>query len=108
MCLAGGRNDGGVNVTTVKDESWWQEAIGSKALAMAEEVTQMCGDDAILRDVAALQPFAASVAADYVTPYGDTDVLPDGGSNVQCYRSSLGGCYRAPLPTQPCVRGTTH
>ena len=60
MCLAGGSTAGGVSVTTVKNQSWWQEAVGSEALAMAEEVTRMCGDDATLRDVAALQPFAAS------------------------------------------------
>ena len=68
MCLAGGSKDGGVNVTTVKNQSWWQEAVGSEALAMAEEATRMCGDDATLRDVAALQTFTASAAVDYLSP----------------------------------------
>ena len=34
----------------------------------AEEATRMCGDDATLRDVAALQPFTATAAADYISP----------------------------------------
>lgn len=68
MCLAGSSKDGQVSVATVKNQSWWQEAAGSKALAMAEEATRMCGDDATLRDVAALQTFTAAAAVDYLSP----------------------------------------
>ena len=68
MCLTGKSEKGKVSVTTVKNQSWRQEAVGTKALAMAEEATRLCGDDATLRDVAALQPFTAAAAADYISP----------------------------------------
>ena len=68
MCLTGKSEEGKVSVTTIKNQSWKQEAVGTKALAMAEEATRMCGDDATLRDVAALQPFTAAAAADYISP----------------------------------------
>ena len=54
MCLAGNRKDGQVQVTTIKNHSWWQEAAGPKCLAMAEEASKTCGDDADLKDVATL------------------------------------------------------
>jgi len=65
MCLTGSRKDGKVSVSTLKDQSWRQEAVGPKAVAMAEEAARMCGDDAALRDVAALQTFTAAAAVDY-------------------------------------------
>ena len=68
MCLTGSKKDGKVSVATLKDQSWRQEAVGSKALAMAEEATRMCGDDVTLRDVAALQTFTPSAAVDYTSP----------------------------------------
>ena len=68
MCLAGSSKDGHVSVATAKNQCWWQEAAGSKALAMAEEATRMCGDDATLRDVAALPTFTAAAAVDYLSP----------------------------------------
>ena len=68
MCLAGSNKEGQVNVATAKNQSWWQEAAGTKALAMAEEAARMCGDDATLRDVAALQPFTPTAAVDYLSP----------------------------------------
>jgi hypothetical protein len=68
MCLTGSKKDGKVSVATIKDQSWRQEAVGSKALAMAEEATRMCGDDVTLRDVAALQTFTPSAAVDYISP----------------------------------------
>ena len=68
MCLTGNKKDGKVSVATIKDQSWRQEAVGSKALAMAEEATRMCGDDVTLRDVAALQTFTPSAAVDYISP----------------------------------------
>jgi len=68
MCLTGSRKDGKVSVSTLKDQSWRQEAVGPKAVAMAEEAARMCGDDAALRDVAALQTFTAAAAVDYSSP----------------------------------------
>ena len=68
MCLTGKSEKGTVSVATVKNQSWKQEAVGTKALAMAEEATRMCGDDATLRDVAALQTFTAAAAVDYISP----------------------------------------
>jgi hypothetical protein len=68
MCLTGSKKDGKVSVATIKNDSWRQEAVGSKALAMAEEATRMCGDDVTLRDVAALQTFTPSAAVDYISP----------------------------------------
>ena len=68
MCLTGKSEKGKVSVTTIKNQSWRQEAVGTKALAMAEEATRMCGDDATLRDVAALQTFTAAAAVDYISP----------------------------------------
>ena len=68
MCLTGSRKDGKVSVSTLKDQSWRQEAVGPKAVAMAEEAARMCGDDAALRDVAALPTFTAAAAVDYTNP----------------------------------------
>ena len=68
MCLTGSRKDGKVSVSTLKNESWRQEAVGPKAVVMAEEAARMCGDDAALRDVAALQTFTAAAAVDYISP----------------------------------------
>ena len=68
MCLTGKSEKGTVSVATVKNQSWKQEAVGTKALAMAEEATRMCGDDATLRDVAALQTFTPAAAVDYISP----------------------------------------
>ena len=68
MCLTGSCKDGQVNVATVKDQTWMQEASGPKAVAMAAEATRMCGEDATLKDVAALQTFTASAAVDYTSP----------------------------------------
>ena len=68
MCLAGNSKNGHVQVTTIKNHSWWQEAAGLKRLAMAEEAAKMCGDDAELKDVATLHAFNAGAAVDYITP----------------------------------------
>ena len=68
MCLTGNSKDGKVSVTTTKNESWWQEAVGPKASAMAEEASSMCGDDATLKDVAALKTFTSGAAVDYINP----------------------------------------
>ena len=68
MCLAGSSKDGKVSVATVKDQFWRQVAVGPKAVAMAEEAERVCGDDAALRDVAALPTFTAAAAVDYTNP----------------------------------------
>ena len=68
MCLTGSNKDGKVSVSTLKDQSWRQEAVGPKAVAMAEEAATMCGDDAALRDVATLQTFTPSTAVDFCNP----------------------------------------
>ena len=68
MCLAGNNKDGNVQVRTIKDQSWWQEAAGPKCVAMAEEAARMCGEDAYRKDVAKLQAFEATSAMDYTSP----------------------------------------
>ena len=68
MCLTGSSKDGKVSVITVKDHFWRQVAVGPKAVVMAEEAARMCGDDAALRDVAALPTFTAAAAVDYTNP----------------------------------------
>ena len=68
MCLTGSSKDGKVSVATLKDQSWRQVAVGPKAVVMAEEAARMCGDDAALRDVAALPTFTAAAAVDYTSP----------------------------------------
>ena len=68
MCLTGKSEKGRVSVATIKNQSWKQEAVGTKALAMAEQATLMCGDDATLKDVAALQTFTPATAVDYTSP----------------------------------------
>ena len=49
MCLAGSCKDRQVSVSTIKNQSWWQLATGSKAVAMAEEAPRMCGAGAGLK-----------------------------------------------------------
>ena len=68
MCLTGESKDRKVSVTSRKNQSWRQEAVGPKAVAMAEEAARMCGDDVALRDVAALQAFTPATAVDFCTP----------------------------------------
>ena len=68
MCLAGSSKDHQVNISTVKNQSWWQEAAGPRSLAMAEETAKMRDDNVDLKDVAALQTFTATAAVDYINP----------------------------------------
>ena len=68
MCLTGNSKDGIVSITTTESQSWWQEAVGSKALAMATDTSEMCCDGAALRDVVALTPFTSALAVDYLSP----------------------------------------
>ena len=68
MCLAGNSQDGRVQVNTIKDQSWWQEAAGPKCVAMAEDAARMCRGDADHKDVVTLQAFEAASAVDYTSP----------------------------------------
>ena len=68
MCLAGSCKDGQVSVITIKNQSWWQLATASKAVAMAKEAPTMCGADAALKDVTALKAYTASEKMDYISP----------------------------------------
>ena len=68
MCLTGGSKEGNVNVTTLKDQSWWQEAAGPKSLTMAAQAAELCGDNAAFKDVAVLPSFTSAVAVDYISP----------------------------------------
>ena len=71
MCLTGSIKDGGVSVATVKDQFWWQAAVGPKADVMAAEVARMGSEDTALKDVAALPTFTPAnygTAVDYTNP----------------------------------------
>ena len=68
MCLTGNSKDGEFSVATTKKQFWWQEAVGSRALAMADDASRMCGDEATLKDVAALKTFTSAAAVDYLSP----------------------------------------
>ena len=68
MCLAGSSKEGNVSVTTIKNQSWWQVAAGSRSLAMAAQAGELCGDNAALSDVAVLPSFTPTPAVDYTTP----------------------------------------
>ena len=68
MCLAGNSRDGQVKVNSIKNQSWWQEAVGPKCVAMAEGAARMCGEDADHKDVATLRVFEPFSAVDYTSP----------------------------------------
>ena len=68
MSLSGSRKQDQVEVTTIKDQSWWQPAAGTKCAAMAESAAMLCGDDADLADIATLRAFQATAAVDYTDP----------------------------------------
>ena len=68
MCLAGGMKDGGISVSTIKDQTWWQQAAGSKATILCDQAAELCGDTTTHQDVAALPVFIAASAADYSSP----------------------------------------
>ena len=68
MCLTGDSKDGKVSVATIKNASWWQEAAGSRCLAMASQAPEFCGENAVLKDVADLPTFTPATAVDYISP----------------------------------------
>ena len=68
MSLSGNRKEGKVQVTTVKDQTWWQPAAGTKCVAMAGDAAEICGDGAVLADVSSLPVFQPQEAIDYTSP----------------------------------------
>ena len=68
MCLLGSSKDGKVSVATIKTQSWWQEASGTRSFAMAAASAELCGENATHRDVAALPIFTAATNVDYMSP----------------------------------------
>ena len=68
MALTGSRKQDRVEVSSIKDQSWWQPAAGAKSAAMADSAAMLCGDHANLADVATLKAFEATAAVDYISP----------------------------------------
>jgi len=68
MSLSGNRKDGKVQVSTIKNQTWWRSAAGTKSASMAEKAAEMCGERASLTDVASLEVFQAQEAIDYTSP----------------------------------------
>ena len=69
MCLAGSCDKSGkVQVSTIKDLSWWQDGAGTAYDAMTQKAPDLCGGKASLVDVASLPTFEHTDAADYITP----------------------------------------
>lgn len=69
MALSGSVDkQGKVEVTTLKDLTWWQPAAGSKCDRMAQDAANICSDRANLTDVASLREFTAHEQIDYVSP----------------------------------------
>ena len=67
MCLAGNLgSDKKVNVATVKDQSWWEKANGTKCDMMKEQAGVLCDASAARADVAQLATFQPMEAADYM------------------------------------------
>ena len=50
MSLSGNRKDGKVQVSTVKNQTWWRSAAGTKSASMAEKAAEMCGERARFTD----------------------------------------------------------
>jgi len=66
MCLAGNLGtDKKVNVSTLKDQSWWEKASGTKCDMMKEQAGMLCDASTARADVAQLATFQPKEAADY-------------------------------------------
>ena len=66
MCLAGNMGtDKKVNVATLKDQSWWEKASGTKCDLMKEQAGVLCDASAARADVAQLATFQPMEATDY-------------------------------------------
>ena len=66
MCLQGSVKENQLSVAPIKNQSWWQEATGPKALTMANETATLCDEDVVFQDVASLQTFTANANTDYI------------------------------------------
>ena len=103
MCLAGNSQDGRVQVNTIKTNHggrkpqapsvspWQRKQRGCVAKMLITRMLPRC--------VRALQ------CGGLHQPHGHAHGVPAGGSNMRTPRLSRGRCYRAPLPTESCVRG---
>jgi len=68
MCLTGNLGkDKKVNVATVKDQSWWEKASGTKCDKMEAQAGMLCDASTACADVAQLVPFQPTQAADYTS-----------------------------------------
>ena len=65
MVLTGSRTTGKVQVSSVKDQTWWQPAAGAKCASMASRAAEICGDLAKHTDVPSLHVFTPQEAIDY-------------------------------------------
>jgi len=66
MCLAGNLGkDKKVNVSTLKDQSWWEKASGTKCDLMKAQADMLCDASTARADVAQLVTFQPMEAADY-------------------------------------------
>ena len=66
MCLTGNLDtDKKVSVTTVKDQSWWEKASGTRCDMMKEQAGELCDASAARADVAQLATFQPKESADY-------------------------------------------
>ena len=69
MCLSGSCDKSGtVQVSTVKDLTWWQEGAGDAYDIMAQKASDLCSGDASLEDVVSLRLSGRNEAADYINP----------------------------------------
>ena len=68
MCLSGNLDaDKKVTVTTVKEQSWWEKANGTKCDMLREQASVFCDANAARADVAQLATFQPTEAADYTS-----------------------------------------
>jgi hypothetical protein len=66
MCLSGiVGSDSSVKVSTLKDQSWWETASGTKCDAMTAQADVLCNASAPRADVAQLATFQPTEATDY-------------------------------------------
>jgi hypothetical protein len=67
MSLSGNRKDGKVQVSCIKNQTWWRSASGTKSVSIAEKAPEMCGERASLTDVVSLEAFQPQEAIDYTS-----------------------------------------
>ena len=67
MSVQGRFDKNNVEVSCVKNQFWWAQAKGTRADAMEKEAEAMCGEGISLSDVAALRPYTANTAVDFLS-----------------------------------------